>query len=194
MTRDDPLQQFRTWLAAAREAAGDSEPTAMVLATATPDGAPSARVVLLKDLDARGFVFFTNYDSRKARELLANPRAALAFHWHTLRRQVRVEGRVERVEDAVSDAYFATRPIESRLGAWASPQSEPIEDRAWLEQRVRERIAMYRHGEVPRPPFWGGFRLLPGVIEFWESRPDRLHERTRYTRAGPGWRAELLAP
>ncbi len=194
MPDTDPLARFRAWLDEARAAASLPDPTAMVLATATPDGAPSARVVLLKDVDARGFVFYTNYDSRKGRELAGNARAALVFHWPAVARQVRVEGEVERLPETLSDAYFATRPVHHRVSAWASPQSAPIESRAWLEQRVADTVTRWRHGDIPRPPHWGGYRLVPARIEFWHNRPNRLHERIRFTRAGDVWRQELLAP
>ncbi len=189
----DPLALFRAWFAQA-EAAALPQPEAMTLATATPDGRPAARVVLLRGLDERGFVFFTNYRSRKGEELAANPRAALVFFWSELHRQVRVEGRVEPVSAAESDAYFRTRPRGSRVGAWASPQSEVIADRAFLEERARAFAALYPGEDVPRPPHWGGYRVLPEVIEFWQGQPDRLHDRLRYRREGPAWVRERLAP
>jgi pyridoxamine 5'-phosphate oxidase len=189
----DPIQLFREWFDAAR--AGGLEPEVMTLATADAEGRPSARTVLLKSADERGFVFFTNYESRKGRELAANPGAALVFHWaQEPRRQVLVTGRVERISEAESDAYYATRPVGSRLAAWASRQSRPISGREELERAYAE--AEEAQGEDPaRPPFWGGYVLVPETIEFWESRPNRLHERLRYTR-GPdrNWRAEPLAP
>lgn len=190
----DPIRQFEAWFQHA-VAANLPEPNAMTLAAATPDGQPSARTVLLKAYDASGFTFFTNYDSRKGRELTTNPRAALLFFWPELQRQVRIEGTVERVSEAESDAYFATRPVGSRLGAWASRQSEVITGRDELEARVRELAEHYADGEVPRPPFWGGFRVRPLTIEFWQGRPDRLHDRLRYVlgEAG-GWRLERLSP
>src|SRR5262245_18156009 len=189
-----PFTQFRIWYEQA-VAACLPQPEAMTLATADAEGKPSARMVLLRGVDERGFVFFTNYDSRKARELEANPRAALVFYWFELHRQVRVEGRAERVPAAESDAYFAGRPRGSQLGAWASPQSQVIGDRQELERRLEEVAAAYPHGRVPRPPFWGGFRVLPDLIEFWQQRPNRLHDRLCYVRRGAGgWQLQRLAP
>jgi pyridoxamine 5'-phosphate oxidase len=189
----DPVAQFGRWFEQA-EQAGLLEPTAMTLATATPDGRPSARMVLLRGFDQRGFVFYSNYDSRKGAELAANPLAALVLWWGELERQVRVEGRVERTSRAESEAYFHSRPPGSQLSAAASPQSRVIEGRAVLEQRVARLAARHPDGQVPLPPFWGGFRVVPEVVEFWQGRPNRLHDRLRYTRAGPGWRIERLAP
>jgi pyridoxamine 5'-phosphate oxidase len=191
---DDPLALFRRWFDQA-VAAELSDPNAMILATCTPDGTPSARAVLLKALDPRGFTFFTNYDSRKGNEMAANPRVALCFLWHPLERQVRVEGTVEVVTAAESDAYYATRPLGSRLGAWASPQSAAIPDRAFLERQHAELTAKYPDGNVPRPPNWGGYRVLPAVIEFWQGRPSRLHDRIVFTQAANGsWTRTRLAP
>ncbi|MGH2504700.1 MAG: pyridoxamine 5'-phosphate oxidase [Ktedonobacterales bacterium] len=190
----NPIRQFQLWFDAT-VAAGHPEPNAMAVATATLDGAPSARMTLLKGLDERGFVFYTNYESRKGGELAANPRAALIFFWVLLERQVRVEGRVERVTAAESDTYFHSRPVGSQIGAAASPQSQIIGGRAELEQAYRALEETYAGREVPRPPHWGGFRVLPQVVEFWQGRPSRLHDRLRYTRAPDGdWRIERLAP
>jgi pyridoxamine 5'-phosphate oxidase len=191
----DPLQQFRTWLDQAL-AAQLPEPNAMTLATVGADGRPSTRVVLIKGCDERGIVWYTNYDSRKGRELAAQPFAALQFHWVELERVVRIEGRVEKAGADESDAYYASRPLDSRLGAWASPQSEPITSRAVLVARAAE--AALRHGLNPvRPPHWGGYRLCPDRWEFWQGRASRLHDRLSY-RADPeapgGWRRERLAP
>lgn len=190
--RPDPVEQFRLWLEEALKAELD-EPYAMTLATVDAAGQPSARIVLLRGADAKGFAFFTNYDSRKGNELAAKDRAALLFFWAPLERQVRVEGRVVRVSDAESDDYFARRPRGSCIGAWASPQSAVIPDRQWLEQRV-ERYNR-EHGEnVPRPPNWGGYRLVPERFEFWQGRESRLHDRLVYNRSADGWTVERLAP
>jgi pyridoxamine 5'-phosphate oxidase len=189
----DPVEQFRRWFGQA-VAAGVPDPNAMTLATAGPDGRPSARVVLLKAFDARGFVFFTNYHSRKGRELTANPAAAVLFFWSELERQVRVEGAVRLTTAEESDEYFRARPLESRLAAWASPQSEPVASRGDLERRMAERRHQYPGEEVPRPPYWGGYRLAPDAFEFWQGRPSRLHDRIGYFRMGEKWATRRLAP
>lgn len=193
MTASDPLALFRDLFARAR-ASEPADATAFALATADASGAPSVRMVLLKGVDDAGFVFFTNYESRKAGELTANPRAALCFLWPTVRTQVRVEGAVTRVSGAESDAYFATRPRESQLGAWASRQSAPVASPAALRQAFDEAAARFEGGTVPRPPFWGGFRVAASRIEFWTEGEFRLHDRVVYTRAGRGWTAERLFP
>jgi pyridoxamine 5'-phosphate oxidase len=190
----DPLIEFQWWLDGAI-AAGLPLPEAMTLATSTKEGKPSARLVLLKQADERGFVFFTNYESSKARDLDANPFAALVFYWPQLERQVRVEGTVERTSPAESDAYFKTRPRESQLGALASPQSKVVENREVLEQRFRELDELYRERAVERPAHWGGYRLAPQRIEFWKGRPGRLHDRILYERQADGtWTIKRLAP
>jgi len=190
---DDPIERFQEWFREA-EQAGVEVPEEMTLATAGADGSPSARMVLLKGADDEGFVFYSGYVSRKAGELEQNPRAALVFYWRPLGKQVRVEGPVERVSERESAAYFATRQRGSQLAAWASHQSQPLESREELERRYAELEREYEGREVPRPTHWGGFRLRPEAIEFWEHRENRLHDRLRYTRAREGWRAELLSP
>ncbi|MDB5295656.1 MAG: pdxH [Phycisphaerales bacterium] len=190
----DPVAQFARWFADVR-AADVPEPNAMTVATADAGGAPSARVVLLKSFDERGFCFFTNYDSRKGRELAANPRAALCFYWQPLERQVRVEGAVERVDRAESEAYFRSRPASAQVGAWASRQSAVIGGREELERREAELAERYAAAPVPLPDFWGGYRVVPAVVEFWQGRPSRLHDRLRYTRGAEGrWAIERLSP
>ncbi len=187
-----PLKQFRDWFSEAL-AAKVLEPNAMTLATVGADGQPSTRIVLVKDVDERGLVWYTNYESRKAQELAVNPRAALQFHWVSLERVVRIEGYVERVSDAESDAYYASRPLDSRLGAWASPQSRVIANRAVLVANAAKVAA--QHGLHPqRPPHWGGFRLIPQAWEFWAGRPSRLHDRLRYRLIEGRWVRERLAP
>jgi pyridoxamine 5'-phosphate oxidase len=189
----DPVIQFHTWFEEVLNA-DLHEPNAMILATATTDGKPSARTVLLKGYDERGFVFYTNYEGRKAAELEANPWCALLFYWGELERQVRIEGRASRLSSEESDAYFAGRPRGSRLGAWASEQSRPVEDRSILEERVRALEAEYEGREIPRPPFWGGYRVEPDTIEFWQGRENRLHDRLMYRREEEAWRIQRLQP
>lgn len=190
---DDPFALFRRWFDAAL-AAQLSDPNAFILATSTPDGHPSARAVLLKALDDRGFTFFTNYDSRKGDEIADNPHVAACFLWHPLERQVRIEGLCERVTPKESDDYYRVRPLGSRLGAWASPQSAVIPDRAFLEEKHAELTAKFPDGEPPRPPNWGGYRIIPEAIEFWQGRPSRLHDRIRFRKTAGGWMKDRLAP
>ena len=192
-TVTDPVDLFEHWLADA-VAAGVHEPNAMALATATADGHPSVRMVLLKGHGPDGFVFYTNLDSRKGGELAANPHVALLFHWKSLRRQIRIEGPVSTVDDATADAYFATRSRDSQLGAWASQQSRPLDARESFESRFAEMQARFEGQDVPRPPRWSGWRVTPERIEFWQDRAHRLHQRTLFVRAGDGWTSGLLYP
>jgi pyridoxamine 5'-phosphate oxidase len=189
----DPFPLFAEWLAEATKSE-PNDPNAMALATVDESGLPDVRMVLLKGFDQSGFVFYTNLESRKGRELLANPKAALCFHWKSTRRQVRVRGDVEPVTPTEADAYFVTRPRLARIGAWASKQSEPLESRLALEKAVALTTARYAIGEVPRPPHWSGFRIVPVEIEFWHDGAFRLHHRVRFTRTGNGWTKALLYP
>jgi len=189
----DPFVMFRNWFAEAQQSE-PSDPNAMTLATCSPDGYPASRIVLLKDWDAAGFVFYTNVESRKGGELAANPRAALLFHWKSLRRQVRIEGDVEPATEAEADAYYASRPRISRLGAWASIQSRPLPERAELERRLSKYEAEYPGENIPRPPYWAGYRVVPARMEFWQDMPFRLHDRTVFTRTENGWAQSKLYP
>ncbi len=193
--RSDPLALFREWLADA-EKSEPNDPNGMALATVDEEGLPNVRMVLLKDADERGFVFYTNFESQKGQEILGTSKAALCFHWKSLRRQVRVRGLVEQVSEAEADAYFATRARDSRIGAWASQQSRPLEGRFALEASVALYAAKYALGDVPRPPYWSGFRVKPLSIEFWHDRPFRLHDRVVFSRAAPGgeWSKARLYP
>ena len=192
----EPFDRFTELLDVAREVGRERlpEPTAFALGTVGPGGQPSVRILLLKAVDERGFVFYTNYESRKGEELLAHPQAAMCFHWQPLERQIRVEGLAERVSAEEADAYFASRARESQLGAWASRQSRPLEHPGVLDERMREMEARFANGPVPRPPHWSGFRLVPTRIEFWQEGVSRLHERNVYTRDGDGWRIDALYP
>lgn len=190
----NPIVQFSIWLQAAIEA-NLPEPNAMVLATSTPDGKPSARVVLLKGVEEEGFVFYTNYESRKGQQLVQNPHAALTFNWLDHHRQVRIEGKVSKIDPALSTKYFQSRPKGSQIGAWASPQSEVIPDRSVLENKAKELETQYAdQDQLPRPEHWGGYCLKPHYIEFWQGRPSRLHDRLRYTLEGEVWKRVRLAP
>lgn len=189
----DPFVEVRRWIALAVDG-GIPTPNAMTLATVDERGRPAARIVLLKEVDDRGFVFYTSYESRKARELAVSPSAALVLYWEPLHRQIRIEGAVERISDAESDAYFASRPRGSQLGAAASPQSQVLASRQELEERVAAIAAQVGDGPVPRPPTWGGYRVIPDLIELWQGQPSRLHDRVRYLRGDFGWRLDRLAP
>lgn len=189
----DPIKHFTNWFGAAA-AAEIRDVNAMALATATPDGNPDVRIVLLKGVDECGFVFFTNYESAKGRQIAANPRVALNMFWVQLERQIRISGRAEKISAQESEEYFHTRPIGSQLGAWASQQSEVIANREVLETKLAELTQKFADGKIPLPPFWGGYRVVPETIEFWQGRADRLHDRFRYLREGAGWRIDRLSP
>jgi pyridoxamine 5'-phosphate oxidase len=190
----DPFARFNLWLAEA-EASESTDPNAMIVVTATPDGKPSARAILLKGVDDRGFVFYTNKESRKSAELAANPAVFLLFYWKSLARQIRIEGQAEDVTDAEADAYFASRPRISRLGAWASDQSRPLADRTELERRLAENEAKFPGEDIPRPSYWSGYRVIPSLFEFWQGMDFRLHDRTTYTRSpNGGWSVGKLFP
>lgn len=189
----DPIVQFTRWFEDARRA-DILEPNAMTLATCSTDGMPSARIVLLKDVSPHGFTFYTDYRSQKGEELAANPRAALVFLWKEIERQVRITGRVERVAREESEAYYRSRPEGSRIGAWASQQSSVLETRATLEEAVATAAARFAHGDIPLPPHWGGYRVVPDALEFWQGRQSRLHDRLRYRAADSGWALERLSP
>jgi pyridoxamine 5'-phosphate oxidase len=189
----NPIELFKRWFTEAQNVK-IYEPNSFTLATADKNNTPYARILLLKAFDNNGFTFFTNYNSSKGRQLFENPQAAMVFHWGELERQVRITGNVEQLSDAESDKYFETRPVGSRLGAWASPQSQVIEGRAWLEARHHEFRQHYKHGQIPRPKNWGGYLLIPETIEFWQGRPNRLHDRIEYFREGDDWEKRRLAP
>ena len=191
--KNDPLLQFADWWQQAI-ASNIEEPNAMILSTASATGTPSSRVVLLKGIEEDGFVFYTNYESRKAREITENPQVSLLFFWKELERQVRIEGRIVRTSNAVSDAYFASRPSESRIGAWCSPQSQVIASRTLLDENVEKYTARFNDGQVPRPKFWGGYIVTPHRVEFWQGRPGRLHDRIQYRLSNDAWKIERLAP
>ncbi|OEJ68408.1 pyridoxamine 5'-phosphate oxidase [Magnetovibrio blakemorei] len=192
-TDADPFDLFQSWMSEAEEKEVN-DPNAMALATVGESGMPSVRMVLLKGYDERGFVFYTNLGSQKARELIANPKASLLFHWKSLRRQIRISGEVEAVSDAEADAYYASRPRDSRIGAWASKQSQPLDGMFELEARVAKFAAKFALGEIPRPEFWSGFRIKASRLEFWHDRPFRLHERVIYIHGLKGWEKERLYP
>jgi pyridoxamine 5'-phosphate oxidase len=193
-TDGDALRQFAQWFDEAAQAQLSTEINAMTLATATPDGKPSARIVLLKGVDERGFVFYTNYESRKGMEIAENPRASLVFFWQELERQVRIDGVVEKTSPEETARYFQSRPLESRIGAWVSHQSSVIGNRAVLETRYEQLSKEYADGEIAVPPYWGGYRVVPECVEFWQGRPSRLHDRLLYTKTQSGWRHERLSP
>lgn len=189
----DPFERFQSWFEEAKQKE-INDPNAMTVASVDASGRPSLRMVLLKGYDERGFVFFTNFESRKGRELLANPQAALLFHWKSLRRQIRIEGSASPVSEAEADEYYHSRPRQSQIGAWASQQSRPLESRFALEKAVAKYAAKHPVGEIPRPPYWSGFRIVPDYFEFWEDKPFRLHDRLVFQRAGGNWRTEKLFP
>jgi pyridoxamine 5'-phosphate oxidase len=189
----DLLEEFQQWMAEA-EKSEPNDPTSMSLATVDKDGQPSVRMVLLKNADERGFVFYTNFESQKGGELLATPKAALCFHWKSLRRSIRIQGDVEKVTDEEADAYFASRPRDSRIGAWASQQSRPMDSRFSLEKAVAKYTAKFGIGDIPRPDYWSGFRVIPTRMEFWRDRPFRLHERRQYAKTAGGWTENILYP